>query len=279
MGGGTGVAKAVPIQAHYLPRDIRWGRKSLVYWATAVPSKLVVFVHGFGGSPTSTWDDFPSLLPAHGACASCDLVFFGYDSMRTRVRFTASALFQMLEELATNAAGVANRDLSMPRPQFAYQSIVLVAHSLGAVVARRALLDACQQKRPWTTKTKLVLFAPAHMGADVILLLKESIFEFAPIRFLAGVLQFRYPTLRDVDPNSATLRELLQSTTELLPPNRSKHCLKAVKVIFGERENIVDPTAFARDPAPVVIPNVGHTAVCKPSATFVNPLEEVLPLL
>ncbi|MDX0196885.1 hypothetical protein GOC06_26085 [Sinorhizobium meliloti] len=51
--------------------------------------------------------------------------------------------------------------------------VTVIAHSLGAPVSRRALLDAIRNQASWAGKTRLQLFAPAHMGAYLNKVRKE----------------------------------------------------------------------------------------------------------
>src|SRR4029077_16352823 len=57
--------------------------------------------------------------------------------------------------------------------------VLFVAHSLGAVVLRRALLDcyldaARYDDAHWSRHSSLILFAPAHSGANVLRLIGET---------------------------------------------------------------------------------------------------------
>ena len=56
-------------QAHYMPRDLGWGRNSRVHWSIAPRGRAIVFVHGFGGAATSTWNQFAALLTGRSECA------------------------------------------------------------------------------------------------------------------------------------------------------------------------------------------------------------------
>ncbi len=63
----------------------------------------VVFVHGFGGSPTGTWADFHSLVDKFPGdypwWSSSDLFFFGYESIHAQIRRNAPNLGDFVERV------------------------------------------------------------------------------------------------------------------------------------------------------------------------------------
>jgi hypothetical protein len=64
------------------------------------PRRLIFFVHGLNGAPTS-WLNFPALLVDDPVCAQDDLLFYGYDSRRQAGRTNADLLFQHCNELSS----------------------------------------------------------------------------------------------------------------------------------------------------------------------------------
>jgi pimeloyl-ACP methyl ester carboxylesterase len=262
------------MQSHYLPASVHYGTGTVAYWSTSPPTGLLVFVHGFGGSATKTWRKFPALLPEEAASSAFDVVYFGYDSMRKRSRYSALELYRFLDRMALVPVSVANSSLPVgcKRADFRYKKIVIVAHSLGAVVARQALVEACQNEAAWQERTSLVLFAPAHMGAHVVALAQDAFPFFGPL------LMFRWQSLIDLKPGSQTLATLLDETAHLARDDNS-HCLLARKVILGDCDDIVDPARFFRDPTPTVLQGVGHADVCKPDYNSSAQMTELLALL
>jgi pimeloyl-ACP methyl ester carboxylesterase len=92
----------------------------------------IIFVHGFTGDVERTLGDIPKFLHDQPKLAGWDLAGFGYQSKR---RFDIVNLWSAdasLEEIATelNAA----IDLSP------YESVTLVAHSMGGLIVQRALV-------------------------------------------------------------------------------------------------------------------------------------------
>src|SRR5713226_7104842 len=106
-----------------------------------------------------------------------DITHFGREWLQVRTCSDSSC-----KAMCTRPSVIVNGTLRPElhrKAEFQYGSVVVVAHSLGAVVARQALLDLDEDRNPkWLNKISLVLFAPAHMGADVVPLgtefLKES---------------------------------------------------------------------------------------------------------
>src|SRR5688500_13432064 len=147
-------------------------------WAVNPNRTLLVFVHGFGGSATGTWVAFPELLDVSSKARHCDCVFYGYDGFRTRAYVSALKLLAFLDRLCTDTANTINATLPSVAPKraadFAYDKIIIVAHSLGAIVSRQALVSAHKSGAAWAAKVDLVFFAPAHSGADLLLLAGEG---------------------------------------------------------------------------------------------------------
>jgi pimeloyl-ACP methyl ester carboxylesterase len=228
------------MQTHHLPTRIPFGEQSEVLWALAPTRKAILFVHGFGGSATTTWVQFPSLLQRERSCHGHDLIFYGYDGLQTRARPSADLLIRLLDELFSNPTELLAKSLpSAARPkQFKYKEIVIVAHSLGAVVSRIALVDAYSKRRNWASKIKLVFFAPAHGGANILSLasLAMGVLRLAPVEALA---RFRFQVLHDLEENCQTLTELANQTRATI--RRGARNLIARRVIYAGQDKVVNP--------------------------------------
>jgi hypothetical protein len=134
--------------SHYLASMLRredgepWGVGSRTRLSKAAhPMGALIFVHGFKGDAWTTWLDFPGGLATAEKASDYDLFFYGYDS-RQSAPTIAIELIDFLRAVAENPAdAVTNSSLAsgMPlRKAFSYESLVLCAHSLGAVVSRLA---------------------------------------------------------------------------------------------------------------------------------------------
>jgi pimeloyl-ACP methyl ester carboxylesterase len=269
-------------QSHSGPFGLKGGRKTKVLLSSAAPQTTAcVFVHGFGGTSVGTWENFPGILLEKPEAAGYDLIFYGYDSKRS-ANTSAIELLDFLTGIFTDPATVWNKLLhpSRARPaQFAYKRIVIVAHSLGAVVTRRALLDALWRKQEWGSAdydwvqhVRLVLFAPAHCGARVQRLAASFTFPFKLPVF--EFFHYRWPSFEDLKPESKVLERLSADTTVALKSG-SNGFLKAKNVLWATDETVVYNDYFVGDPPPRTIVGT-HTSVCKPHKTFDEPLKWVL---
>lgn len=241
--------------------------------------KLVMFVHGFAGTATGTWLQFPGLLPVTQKGRNRDFVFYGYDGLRTRATVSAVELLAFLNDLFTKTAQIVNGSLPAGVPRrpanFTYTDVLVVAHSLGAVVSRQALLFAHKRGDAWAGKTRLVFFAPAHMGADVLRLVGEALTGLPGL--IPAAFKYRYQVLQDLEPNSQMLQFLRDEVQQALP---AAPYLAARAVIIAGNDKVVSPVPFVGDPQPPqLIPNRSHTGVCKPTAGFIDPLTAVENLL
>src|SRR5579883_529681 len=101
---------------------------------TSRTDHAVVFIHGFSGDSDDTWDRFPALLGS--AIADCDIYSLGYATTFlpdvTGV-WSADPDIPIIATLLRTRLGI--------DPLARYQSIRLVAHSMGGLVVQKALVD------------------------------------------------------------------------------------------------------------------------------------------
>jgi pimeloyl-ACP methyl ester carboxylesterase len=118
----------------------------VIYLAHEQPCRLVVFVHGFRGGAVRTWGEFDESGPTGTWWAQSDLLFVSYDSVRENITGVATRLRRELpgffpepaDRLIETCSSV--REISRP-----YDELILVGHSLGGLIVRRALADCAQQ--------------------------------------------------------------------------------------------------------------------------------------
>lgn len=266
------------MQTHLMPRALkgpgRTAHDAHALFAVRPDRKALIFIHGFSGEAIKTWADFHELLPGCPECAGRDIYFYGYDGLYADVNSSAAIFRGFLDRvlgstaslLAANLPPAAERD-----PRFAYDDLVIVAHSLGAVISRRALLDATTAKHPWVSKVSLVLFAPAHRGARIVDLVVDSISGFSFLKLFGAAARFKSPLIDDLDPASETLRQLLDDTRAAVLQGH-RHLI-AKRVVLAAVDHIVVNGRFPDDPPPDAIPGTTHTTVCKPRSDFTDPLD------
>jgi pimeloyl-ACP methyl ester carboxylesterase len=234
--------------------------------------KAVIFIHGYGGNVLETWSEFHKLLPQTPEAAEYDLIFYGYDGLYSTIDSSAALFCRFLNQLFTQPLTVVNPSLSSVSWRsdgFQYERIVLAAHSLGAVICRRTLLFAIRHHHPWINKTSLVLYAPAHMGANVKKLVKEAAVGYLR-PFVAGIF-FVSPLINELAEGSKYLRTLLRETEQAIKKGQTGLIAKSVAI--AERERIVVNQDFAQDPPPVTFAGTTHRLVCKPNANFLDPID------
>jgi pimeloyl-ACP methyl ester carboxylesterase len=236
--------------------------------------KAIVFIHGYSGDAVQSWSAFEQLLPSSQACKGHDIYFYGYDSRFSDIIAEASGFRDFLAKLLDEPKRYM-ASLSSLNPgrwdNFTYDHALIVAHSLGAVMARQALLDATRDQRKWPQRCELLLFAPAHKGTkgvDIGIGLADSI-PF--LKYLTPVLRYTSTAIDDLKEDSPILLQLEQETLNATAAGANPH-LKARKVLIAQHEKIVNNLRFANDPAPEKIPGTSHTNICKPNSARLEPL-------
>ena len=262
------------------------GKASLFAPALECDRKLIVFVHGFRGKALSTWLSFPDFVDEFHGLHNADLIYYGYASRPQRMQNMAINLRMHIDDIwyDPGVLGLRVKEVlsGRPKPTDAgkhdfWDRVLFVAHSLGAVVVRRALLDCYLDDTGrygddhWSQRSGICLFAPAHSGANILRLVDETLSTIGIP--LAPVLKGIYPCLLDLEEGSTALTALRDDYRELQTDERS--LAKAERVILAENDLVVDPARFPGDPVPDQISGKGHIDVCKPDQEFLDPVSKI----
>lgn len=259
---------------HSIAIPITFGNGSFGRFAVGDCDTLLLLVHGFGGGAASTWTGLQSLANRNPATVHADIVSYGFDSTNAPLANSAVLLRTFINMLVTGDPQVfgdvskINKETSNRK----YQRIFIVAHSLGAAVARRAILDAIECGDVWPQSTQLILFAPAHMGTR--LLNDEPLIANGLGGLVSGILivwKIIHPAVDDLKKDSPFLKKLTSDTWHYLNSGWTQP-LRARRVLFGEKERVVIVERFCSDPIQSVWPLHTHTSICrsKEAATFVG---------
>jgi len=242
---------------HYSVTSLSDGRTQFI--GCRLPAKsCILFVHGFNGDALDTWKGFDTIALQRQELKETDLVFFGYDGLRSNALASASFLFDLIDDLM--GGGSVLRRVKPVAPK--YETFVIAAHSLGAVVTRWVLLRAYNQKCPWLDKVRYLLFAPAHSGGIVVDSVSELLGGTAITKFLGNAVKAKLPLLNELEPGSVILKALEEQTRAAIAAGCE--ALRAKRVVIAEYEEVVSNLPFPGDPFPTAIRNARHTTVCKP---------------
>jgi triacylglycerol esterase/lipase EstA (alpha/beta hydrolase family) len=271
-------------KAHTPPLEFTFGVKTATAkarWSKVAPNGLLIFVHGFKGAALTTWGTLPDHLCDNPRLADYDVIRFGYPSVVQTASESAQDLQRLLNRLllSPNHSDFVNKSIRQysqsagQRPlAWGYKSVVLVGHSLGACVIRRAVLNQLRSGgNPWPQKLKFIWFAPAHRGARIFRLWSLVTIGL-PIEGVDKVASFFAPVLSDLKEDSDFLDELHEQTKALVPTNPE---LNAPLTFWAWKDKVVVNREFGTDKTPYEkITGVNHISICKEKG-----LSQTLPVL
>lgn len=283
----------LPLKALVPPPGNDWGDSRSMLAIDPAKRTACVFVHGWGGNATETWLGFPAYIRDSVKAEGTDFFFFDYDSLSLGATFSAALLRQFIDALLNDPAGlVINPALAdQPRfqrdPGFRYERLIVCAHSMGAVVSRRALLDLESEApgRFHDLRLSLLLFAPAHKGTDLVRLGRDVLsgsFLGIPLNAIRGAVLAKFKSLLDLETGSPVLdaleRDNAAARAVLVQAGKADACYRAT-VLHAEHDDVVRQEGFDRDKPlePVLLQT--HTSICKPTSSFPLPFTRLESLL
>lgn len=233
--------------------------------------RLVVFVHGFNGSAMRTWLDFPSGSQEREWYREADLLFVAYPSLKDNITGAANRLRRELPKFFPDPAPAALEvdGHSARRSAEPYDELVLVGHSLGGLVIRRALCDAAAQwdmdggpesgQHP-ILRAEVRLFSPASAGfraAGHLGIVRATGLWGA----IEAVLR-RSSAYTDLQPGSPTLEKTRERTEHLA--DKTGLCSLRARIVWANPDDVVIPERYTTDHVDDSWDDTTHSTVCKP---------------
>lgn len=223
--------------------------------------RAVVFVHGFGGNPTTTFSQMQDLIQVDDSWRGTDAYFVGYDSTDDETNLSAAYLANFIRTIAPQPpsqlfqvfSALVSRSFQVRDPS-PYESIDLVGHSLGGVVVRAAilqLLEGIDADPPDTDEERegelneliagcrcnVYLFAPAQGGARVAGLAGRTM-NIPGLRTIANIFRGGSPTFQELSPGSMLIQQLREDTIHHAEKYPKLTALRA-SVAWAEKDDIV----------------------------------------
>jgi pimeloyl-ACP methyl ester carboxylesterase len=260
----------------------------------------VIFVHGFGGDPHSTWLNFQGLIDQSPArpdwWGRSDVFFYRYESVTDHIFANGERLLKFIGRIFPSPdveilqvkfdvvrdgvyLGIESNALHRARP---YCSLVLAGHSEGGLVIRQTILSEAQRAKRTDLETasmcsnnlfqcKLKLFAPALLGVSLSGLVGVLAQSFA----FGTIIQMLLPGSRayaDMK-NPVKINELKGGTEKFAEAWPNLSAFRA-NILWGEKDSIVTPGAYSCDKASLAEKR-NHISICKPGIGYPKPLEFV----
>ena len=248
----------------------------------------VVFIHGFLGDADGTWLNFQEMIDSRHAqypmWARCDTFFFSYPSFFQEITDSAEQFLNFLSTIYPSppdwlfsisefVPNVPATVLALDLPEHIYKNLILVGHSEGCVVIRRAVTIAYKSgvQHAILGSGMLRLFSPAHLG-------------FQPtgwIRACLGVgrVEAIVMPLLNLSPAFAEMKEkelldqIREDTTAFW--EEAHLSVMRARVLFG-KERVVVKGEFQNDILETSEPTKNHVSICKPRADYDRPINFVL---
>ena len=248
------------------------------------------FVHGFWGDAVETWQEFQRLVDEperaqHFACA--DLFFYAYPSIRHTLKVATEHFEPFVSRMLNGPWEVAvdprtGASFEVDAPNRSYDLLLMVGHSLGGVIVRNAIARAANglPARPVTWPLLLgrppQLFAPAHSGFrhDDVVSLATALSRIAAITFM----YWRVRHAKVYEELKSGSKPLERIESETLRARRQYEDCPALyaDVLWGEDENVVVDVDYEKDRTRDSTPGKNHQTICKPTASFYDPVTMVI---
>lgn len=213
-----------------------------------------------------------------------DLLFVGYDSKRDGIKGVADRLRRNLPRfypephqpaMSFNGVISARSDISSP-----YKELIVVAHSLGGLIVRHALVDDAHEwiklgrtdPKPLLLDSAVRLFSPASAGfrgAGILGAARASGFWPALEMYLR-----RSSAYTDMQPGSTMLTDTRARTERLVDEEPDTEALVA-SILWASPDQVVIEGKYDSDVISRSVEGQSHKSVCKPHIGYPVPWEFV----
>ncbi|MBF6619128.1 MAG: hypothetical protein ITG02_02740 [Patulibacter sp.] len=237
----------------------------------------MVFVHGFGGRCTHSWSTFADHSAPSTWWWESDLLFVGYRSMRDGVVGVADRLRRELPSFVPRPPDGLLGTGPKGRDREPYEEVILVGHSLGGLIVRRAVADSTQEwinrgrpehDRPALMDAKVRLFSPASAGFQPNGWL--SLFTDGRTDLVARLTRAMATTFMELQPDSKVLVCTRRRTEALALESSAPSALRA-HLVWANPDRVVITERYDTDAYSDSIDGVSHRGVCKPVPGFIAP--------
>ena len=250
------------------------GENTIAYLSLNQPKGLIVFVHGLAGHATTTWADFQIVVKNYSEFKDYDIIFYGYASLNSGASSNALLFYQGLKKFSVPIEQSPEIHRTITE---GYKNIILVAHSLGAIVVRRALLFAGKDNADWLPFCKMFLLAPAHKGSYIQGMINEVLPVFLKIASI--IYKYKHPVINDLEQDSVTIKRLTKDCSQLLRKKKGEFT-KSQAVLWSMNDKVVLNEPFGDDATPELEMQKDHMGVCKLIlGQYMKPLDELKKLM
>jgi pimeloyl-ACP methyl ester carboxylesterase len=204
-------------------------------------SKLILFIHGLGGSSSDTWGNFPELIKSSSELKGYyDVDFFDYPSVLFRFPFT-----KQIPIIQRIAQGLKSQ---IDNASEHYKEITLLCHSLGGLIGRYYVLQEARANRFPLLVKNLILFSVPNEGTE--------------LARIGKMISWRYWLLHQLTKDSDFLIFLNDEWESLKMENkvRVKYVIAGLDLMVSESSAI---SKWGKQKCEWVI-NRGHRDVVKP---------------
>ncbi len=243
-------------------------------WSYEPAHRALIFVHGL----MSSWDVWVPFRHDTEApqLADTDVFWFDYQSLGTTIPRSARRFSEALTGLIDGTSpALAHRTFPASRKKPTYDTIHIVAHSLGGVIARTALTELVNDRAgqrdlagppPWTIGQ--FLLAPALLGSKLPWLMK-----YVGTESMLSAIQFvrngGVSAVMDLKEGSDLLKSLETQVKDRLKeaPIAARACgLQVVHTLHGTGDQVVIQRLYAKDNNYKLTEDDHFTIVRTPSA-------------